>query len=47
MNFVGDGEVSHAAANKIVQTGKIAVGQERSLILDREQLIKWGAIKGA
>lgn len=46
MNFVGDGEISQADANKVLRSGKIAIGQERVMILDRAQLIKWGILEG-
>jgi len=44
MNFVGDGEISHADVKKLILTGKVAIGKERYQIIERSQLIGWGVL---
>lgn len=45
VNFMGDGEISSEDINKLVRWGKIPIGQERYMIIERSQLVKWGILK--
>jgi hypothetical protein len=44
-NFIGDGDLAHADITELVRLGKIAAGQERDVIIERRDLVKWGTIK--
>jgi hypothetical protein len=43
-NFLGDGAISTASLKWLLRTGKIAVGKERTQIIEREQLRAWGVL---
>ena len=45
INFVGDGDISMKAVRWVLRTGKMAVGQERVMLVDRAQLIRWGLLE--
>jgi len=44
-NFMGDNEITQRDIQWCIHTGKVAVGKERTQIIDRSQLIAWGLIK--
>jgi len=44
-NYLGDGEITTRHIQWCIRTGKIAVGQEKTLLIDRSTLINWGLIK--
>jgi hypothetical protein len=45
MNFVGDSEISRKDVMLLIQTGKIALGKERTQLIERSQLVKWGLLE--
>lgn len=47
INFKGDGAITQQGIVWAIHTGKIANGQERTLIISREQLRTWGILQGA
>jgi len=46
INFVTDGDVSQKDVARLIGAGKIPVGGERTLIIERTQLEKWGILRG-
>ncbi len=46
VNFLGDGDISQASINKLLRTGKVAIGKERTQIIERKQLAAWGVLMG-
>jgi len=42
---MGDNEITQRDIQWCIHTGKVAVGKERTQIIDRSQLIAWGLIK--
>ncbi len=44
INFLGDGAISTASLKWLHRTGKIAVGKERTQIIERQQLKAWGIL---
>ncbi|MGB5101050.1 MAG: hypothetical protein WBN94_10700 [Methanothrix sp.] len=47
INFKGDGAITQKGIVWAIHSGKVAAGQERTLIVDREQLRTWGILQGA
>lgn len=45
INFLGDGEVTNDGIRWCIHTGKVPLGKERSMILERKQLEAWGILK--
>lgn len=45
MNFVGDGEISPDDVKRLLRAGRVPLGKERTMIVDREQLVRWGVLK--
>lgn len=43
-NFLGDGDISQRSVTMLLRSGKVAIGQERTLLIEREQLRKWGVL---
>lgn len=41
---MGDGEISPEDIKKLVRWGKVPIGQERYMIVERSQLVKWGIL---
>ena len=46
INFVNDGDITRSDVNRLIQTGKIPVGKERTQIVERAQLERWGILRG-
>jgi hypothetical protein len=46
INFVNDGDLSRQDMARIIASGKVPVGQERTLLIERTQLEKWGVLRG-
>jgi hypothetical protein len=44
-NFLGDGEVTLDGIRWCIHTGKVPVGKERTMLIDRRQLEAWGILK--
>jgi hypothetical protein len=44
-NFKGDGVITGDAIRWCLHTGKVPVGQEGKLLIERRQLEAWGLIK--
>ena len=47
INFVNDGDLSRHDMARIIASGKVPVGQERTLLIERTQLEQWGVLRGA
>jgi hypothetical protein len=47
VNFKGDGDITQLGIVWAIHSGKIANGQERTLIIEREQLRTWGILQRA
>ncbi len=46
VNFLGDGDVSEASVRWLLRSGKVAIGRERTQIIERIQLAAWGVLIG-
>ncbi len=45
LDFLNDEQgISKKAYQEILRSGKIPLGKERTLIIDRAQLVAWGAL---
>jgi len=44
INFLGDRAISTKSYQWVLRTGKIAVGKERTQIIERSQLAAWGIL---
>jgi hypothetical protein len=46
VNFLADGDITMEGIKKVLRTGKLPIGQERTKIIPRSQLEKWGILQG-
>lgn len=44
MNFVADGTISADSVKWLLRSGKVPIGWERTQLIEREQLKKWGIL---
>jgi hypothetical protein len=44
-NFMSDGVISADSIKWLLRSGKVPIGKERTQLIDREQLSKWGVLK--
>jgi hypothetical protein len=44
INFMMDGAISSKSINWLLRSGKVPIGRERSQLIDRSQLAKWGVL---
>jgi hypothetical protein len=44
INFQHDGAISSESLKWIMRTGKVAIGKERTQLIDRIQLRRWGVL---
>lgn len=44
INFMMDGDISSKSVNWLLRSGKVPVGRERTQLIDRAQLAKWGVL---
>jgi len=45
INFLGDGEITKEGIKWCIHTGKVPVGKERTMLIERTQLEAWGILK--
>jgi hypothetical protein len=45
INFLGDGEITTDGIKWCIHTGKVPVGKERTMLIERTQLEAWGILK--
>jgi hypothetical protein len=43
-NFMADGAISRESVLWLLRSGKVPIGQERTRLIEREQLKKWGVL---
>ncbi len=43
-NFMADGAISIESVRWLLRSGKVPIGQERTRLIEREQLRKWGVL---
>jgi hypothetical protein len=43
-NFMSDGAISADSIKWLLRSGKVPIGKERTQLIDREQLSKWGVL---
>jgi len=43
-NFMSDGAISADSIKWLLRSGKVPIGKERTQLIDREQLRKWGVL---
>ncbi len=43
-NFMADGAISRESVRWLLRSGKVPIGQERTRLIEREQLRKWGVL---
>ena len=43
-NFMADGAISADSVKWLLRSGKVPIGQERTQLIEREQLRKWGIL---
>ena len=43
-NFMSDGVISADSIKWLLRSGKVPIGKERTQLIDREQLRKWGVL---
>ncbi len=46
VNFQGDGDISSESVRWLLRSGKVAIGKERTQIIERKQLAAWGVLIG-
>ncbi len=44
VNFKADGDISDASLKWLLRSGKIAIGKERTQLIERKQLAAWGVL---
>jgi hypothetical protein len=44
-NFMADGAISRESVRWLLRSGKVPIGQERTRLIEREQLKKWGVLR--
>lgn len=44
MNFVADGAISANSVKWLLRSGKVPIGRERTQLIERAQLTKWGIL---